>query len=184
MSSELAWLLSPDAKSAEALGVELGKLDAEASLFGLLCAESAKVGAALLVRGYTAGLLGAHPQTAVKVNETIDALQTEAPDVAFECSVAGGETTRVLERGLSQVRLGGLKADRLVGFLWFVGNRRPTVSEFAEILGAIAPVVGDMNEGLLSWAVTLVAFACTTTRRVKPRRFWKTMAQEKECGDS
>ncbi len=158
ISSELAWLLSPDAKSAEALGVELGKLDAEASLLGLLCTESAKAGAALLVRGYTAGLLGAHPQTALKVNETIDALQTEAPDVAFECSVAGGETTRVLERGLSQVKLGRLKADRLVGFLWFVGNRRPTPAEFANVLDAITPAVGDMNEGLLSWAVTLVAY--------------------------
>jgi hypothetical protein len=158
ISNELAWLLSPDAKSAEALGVELGKLDAEASMLDLLYAESAKTGSALLARGYTTGLLTAGPEAAGKVNRAIDSLEANAPDLAFECSVVGGELTHVLPRGLSQVQLGRLKADRLVGFLWFIGNRRPTASEFAEILGAIALAVADMNEGLLSWAVTLVAY--------------------------
>lgn len=155
---ELAWLLSPDAKSAEALGVELGKLDVEASMLNELYAASSESGSVLLARGYTAGLLSACPEAAGKVNQALDSLEASAPDLAFECSVAGGESTNVLQRGLRQASLGRLKADRLVGFLWFVGNRRPTAAEFAETLGAIAPAVGEVDEGLLSWAVTLVAY--------------------------
>jgi hypothetical protein len=158
MSSELAWLLSPDAKSAEALGVEIGRLDTDASMLAFLYAESAKAGSVLLARGYTAGLLGSSQSAAPKVNEAIDSLEDHAPELAFECATAGGTATRVLERALSQVKLGRLKADRLAGFLWFVGDRRPTASEFAGILGAIAPAVCDMSRGLLSWAVTLVAY--------------------------
>jgi hypothetical protein len=52
LTAELPWLLSSDAKSAEALGAELGKLDTDASLLGTIYSESAKAGSAPLANGY------------------------------------------------------------------------------------------------------------------------------------
>ncbi len=165
LRAEMSWLLSSDALSAAALGEELGKLDADVSLLAMLFKESGRTGSAQLGKGYIAGLMKHHPEHIDVVNRALSALEKAAPEVAFEFAVSAGEKVAPLERTLAQVKAGKVAASRLVGFLWTVGNRSPSVKEFGDVLEVITDASGDMDEGHMSWAVTLLAYRLHSDRK-------------------
>jgi len=85
IAKHLAWLNSPEAMASFELGQELGLLDKDASLFGLIQSDTSN--SAPLLRGYLAGLLKLSPTVPAFLVTWLDEKMKSDPVLAFH--VAG-----------------------------------------------------------------------------------------------
>jgi len=156
---ELDWLLSPEARSAMLLGVELGKIDsATAHLSAIVSAVAQPRQNLALARGYLAGLLIAHPEHSGAVNLALDRL-SENPEVAYELALVCGRPVKSLQRTLASIRAGKLNASYLQGFIMGYDPQDPlTTQELEEVLAVLLQAMNSGDESSTRVAVQLIGY--------------------------
>ncbi|GIK40539.1 MAG: hypothetical protein BroJett011_43720 [Chloroflexota bacterium] len=158
LERELEWLCSKNAKSAVILGQKLGKQDPEGLLLNTIFESALRFQTAALGKGYIYSLLDIAPWHSVRLNMLLDKIESDAPGLAYELFMAGGEATNALERALGLVEVGKLPVTFLNSFSRGIGSRPLHAQEFRKILERFVGAVEHGNTDAVQVAIMFVAF--------------------------
>lgn len=156
LGQEISWLCSDQAKSAGVLGLELGKLDENASQCEPVLLAAAASSNSALARGYVAGLLERHSQHLETVNRLLDQVQIQHARVAYEICVVGGRRTGAITRTLRLVDVGQLEPACLEIFGAGIDGEPLTGDELSGILASFAAAAGAGNEQAARYGVAFL----------------------------
>jgi len=137
LTEEIEWLCSPTARSAAYLGDELGREDGAGALVDLVFESAVRYGSSALARGYVNGLVNAFPHIVERVNTYIDKIGDEAPELAAEISLAGGDNTRAFQRILELVDSGKLSTWYFRRLSHGIGSRLLSQEEIERMLAIV-----------------------------------------------
>jgi len=154
LQQEFGWLCSPDARSAGALGFQLGFLDTEGRLLDLIVSAGVKEKSSALASGYISKLLEGSTRHATRLNEILDAIEGFNGPLAFEFATAGGDRLKALERGLRLVDEGRIPTEALGVFSMGMRDRPLVKQEFAEVLKRF--LTGVDNHKVWRLAITFI----------------------------
>jgi hypothetical protein len=147
LASQLDWLASPEAQSAERLGFALGRIDA-ASTCGRMIFEHAIVrNTAPLLRGYLRGMVYTHRPPSAELLELMTTLESAHPELAVDVLVYGGDSFDALNRILRLVDSGAVSASHLASLGGGLGGRHLTTEEVGRILPYFTRVPGAPKGG-------------------------------------
>lgn len=157
-SREIEWICSADAKSSALLGEEIGKLDKDATFLDLVFESAFRFRSPNFARGYIRGLLTAFPNHADRINEWIDKIQIESPELAFELALAGGDSTKALQRALQLVDDKKLPAVYLHEFLYGIGHRPLSLEEIEQVLVRLVKPSESGDNAVVRVCIKFIAF--------------------------
>ncbi len=156
LERELAWLVSPEARSAFRLGESLCQADSGGILLDRILSRIPIAGGTLLARGYLERLVTTHPELLGRANNLLDQLQVEAPRVAYDVIWAAGDEVRKVERLFRMIDAGGLSADFLRDVEFGVRGRPLRPDEFHGALQRLMSAAESGNDRAASVAVHLL----------------------------
>ncbi len=153
LSSELSWLYSGEARSADALGMHLGRLDEHGDLLDQLADAAVGRPDVAFLRGYVIGLLDNRPTVAGRVSDLLDRLTPTHPDLAFELLTTGLTFLNPLGRTLALVDAGLLPATHLRLYWRLIGTRSLSTDELTAVLTRMLAAAGggDAEGGAARW---------------------------------
>jgi len=158
LADELAWLCSPEAKSAAELGQEIGTQDPEGTFLEMAVESALHHESTAFARGYIHGLLRSTRLLREKLNSLLDRAQESAPALAYELFSVGGDQTNALERTFRLVDEGKLPALYLQGFSMGVGSRPLQTSEFQGALGRLLAAIEQGESRATEVAIRFVGY--------------------------
>lgn len=132
--NDIEWLCSPDARSSTNYGLVLGKLDSKMLFLSQIVHASLRYKSVGLSKGYIRGLLTSYPECSGQVNQLIDKVQSENPEIAYELFIVGGDLTRSLTRTIELIDSLRLPVTALRAFAYGIDNRDLTNEECKIIL--------------------------------------------------
>lgn len=154
LEDNLDYLVSPEARSAAMFGVVLGRQDVGAKYLDLIVNRSRQAQSGVLLRGYISGLLETDPQKAALVNEVIDKLESDDPQIAVEMITSVIDVTDAVRRLLRMISAGRIPA-AYVQYLHYGGVvRKASSTIFAALLRTLVPQ--DSPAEHLKYAVDLI----------------------------
>ena len=154
--SQLEWLGSSAATSADLIGGEIGQRDSDSSLGLLIVADSKHRDSAGLLRGYINGAVAAGRTFTDEFKSGIDKLQIHNPLVAADSIRHAGDSLDVLNRMLSLVATGNISARVLSGFAYHYGDRELTDDEMGQVLCEILQRESTSKDGSIGAAIELL----------------------------
>jgi hypothetical protein len=154
LEANLNFLLSPEASSAAPFGLLLGRQDPDAQHLGSVIGGARRTRSSALLRGYISGLLQAAPQQAIRINELLDHLEHEDPQIAAEIVACTIDVTDAVSRFSRMISAGQLNAG-YVQYLHYGGAiRKATSANVAWLLRAL--VAPESSPERLKFAVELI----------------------------
>jgi hypothetical protein len=156
--SELPWLMSEEARCKDLLGREIGKRDEDAKYIDILVKKAVATGSSGLGAGYVNGLLQNHQHHTKLVNEVIDTIQNDSPRVAYDLFMAGGSSTKDVERVLKLVDAKALPAEFLRGLLYYAAQRTMPSETMKAVLERLLGAGKEGNKRAAGIAVELIAY--------------------------
>lgn len=142
----LSWLFSKEAKSSYYLGIELGKLDKKINFLNLLIKAAIDFKETSLTKGYLTSIINLDEDHTEYINEVFDKIQNEAPVIAHELCLVGGDNTRSFERSILLFDEGLLLPMHLSAFIYGIGDRGLTAHETIIIIERLLPYVYKGDE--------------------------------------
>ena len=127
-------ICSDAAYHAAYLGQEIGKSDQEGSCLDLILESTLRFRSAGLARGYVGKLLEVCPAHSERVNEQIDRIEEEAPELAYELFMAGGDKTKAIARTFKLFDSGRLSIAYFQRLSVGLSGRRLSSEEFEQVL--------------------------------------------------
>ena len=134
LTAELDWLASPEAQSAERLGLALGQSDTPGNCGRMIFEHAIIRGAAPLLRGYIRGLVQAQRLPSAELLALMGKLESTHPVLAVDILGCAGDSFDAFHRILRLVDAKAVSPRYLVGFARGVGPRELTVDEVTRLL--------------------------------------------------
>ncbi|HUW14238.1 MAG TPA: hypothetical protein VM537_31235, partial [Anaerolineae bacterium] len=98
LDEELGWICSAEAKGAAYFGDELAQVDEDAALLEEVFGSVLQHQSALFARGYVLGCLRSRRDRIPSINEWIERIERESPQLAYDLFIVGLGDTHALER--------------------------------------------------------------------------------------
>jgi len=147
LKQELAWLCSPEALNAGALGYELALLDRVGALIDLLVQGTMHFPSAALARGYIHGLVETRAAVGDCLNRLLDDIEQQAPERAFQLAIAAGHIVHPAERAFRLIDARALPPAYLQALMFGSVTLTLNAEEYKEALHrlVIAAESGDSD---------------------------------------
>ncbi len=159
LQSEIEWLCSPQAMSVWALGYAMGTYDVNANCLEIIMHSVAETHNTGLAREYLRSLVVNYPQHIDVVNRWIDKFEIQAPAVAYDLLIGGGDATRAVQRALNLIDQGTLSLEYLNSFVIGISQRALSIEEFYEIFQRlINSLETEKDISIIKIALKLVAY--------------------------
>ncbi len=155
---EADWLYSSNAKNALILGQELGNLDEEAELLDFISKSSIRFESVELARGYVYSHLEKFPHHAVIINEKIDHILEESPEIGYELYMAGGTLMNAFQRTIRLVDNKKLPAKYLGRFMFGAFGRDLTPEKLQQILERLSEDIENGDSGAIQISLQFLHF--------------------------
>ncbi len=149
LRAELPWLFGEQARAGEELGVEVGRRDTDAAFFEEIAGTALASPHQGFARGYTRGLMEAHPEHAERVNRWLDQHEADTPLLVAELAIAGGKRTGALERVLRLFDRGALPAHALFPWNFASGAEPLAADQFEELIERLTRAAREGNADAL-----------------------------------
>lgn len=118
LEAVLPFLNSPEAASASVFGDAVARFDPEAKHLDRVIVAAVRSQANAFARGYVGRLAVLFPASAARLNEWLDRLEKDAPELAYFLALAAPAVSRPLERTLRLISLKKLPIQSLQNFAW------------------------------------------------------------------
>jgi hypothetical protein len=158
LKKEADWLYSSNAKNALILGQELGNLDGEADLLDFIFKSSIRFESVELARGYVYSHLEKFPHHAVIINEKIDRILEESPEIGYELYMAGGTLTNAFQRTIRLVDDKKLSAKYLGGLMFGAFGRDLTPDKLQQILERLSEDIENGDASAIQISLQFLHF--------------------------
>ena len=155
---EVDWLYSSHAKNTLVLGQELGNLDEDVILLDFIFESCIRFKSVELARGYVYSLLEAYPHHAALINEKIDCILEDSPEIGYELYLAGGKLTNAFQRTIQLVDDKKLSARYLGRFMLGFAGRDLTLEELTQILERLLDGLGKGDSAVIHISLQFLAF--------------------------
>jgi hypothetical protein len=156
LTSELDWLASPEAQSAERLGFALGRIDGVGDCGQMIFEHAITHKAAPLLRGYIRGMVFAQRAPSAELLESMARLESAHPELATDILVYGGDSFDALNRILRLVDSQAVPA-RHLSSLGGLGRRHLTSDEVNRVLPYFTRTAQGNEAGTLLAGVRFLA---------------------------
>jgi hypothetical protein len=138
LEANLAFLMSPEARSASTFGVLLGRKDTSGNTLETILSAARESRSSALLRGYVGALLQSSPAQRHRISLILDELERADPEMAAEIIVADVNSTDPVKR-LTRLVGSGRLSPRHLEYLHFGGVvQRASSRQFAELLRVLA----------------------------------------------
>jgi len=145
--SQLPWLGTREALSAERLGFAVGQIDEKSVCASMIFEYAIANGVAPLLRGYVRGLVFVERQPTTELLELMNQLVVARPEMAVDILGYGGDSFDAVNRVIQLVETKKISPRFLGGFAMGVGRRELRVDEIELFLPyfARAAANGDVD---------------------------------------
>jgi len=158
LKKEADWLYSSNAKNALILGQELGNLDEEAVLLDFIFKSSIRFESVELARGYVYSHLEKFPHHAVIINEKIDRILEESPEIGYELYMAGGTLMNAFQRTIRLVDDKKLSAKYLGRLMFGALGRDLTPEKLQQILERLSEDIENGDSAAIQISLQFLHF--------------------------
>jgi hypothetical protein len=139
LEANLAFLTSPEARSATTFGVLLGRKDISGNCLAPILSAARETRSSALLRGYVGGLLQSSPGQRDRTSHILDELEGDDPEMAAEIIIADVNATNPVTR-LTRLVGEGKLSPRYLQYLHFGGIvQGASGPQFAEVLKVLTP---------------------------------------------
>lgn len=143
----LDWLASNEARSAQCLGIAIGRIDEESVAGGMIFEHAILSGTSPLLRGYIAGLVSSRRQPTDELLDLMSRLESAYPELAIEILSYAGDDFDALNRAIRLVEAGDVSPRVLAGFATRVGGRKLSADEVSRLLPYFSKAASSGDAG-------------------------------------
>jgi hypothetical protein len=130
----LDWLAGHEARSAERLGLALGRIDESDACGKMIIEQAIRRQSAPLLRGYVRGLVFAERPATDEFLRLMRELEAAHPEMAVDILVSGGDRFDALNRVIRLVESHAVSPRFLATFAMGIGRRELSVEEVGRLL--------------------------------------------------
>ncbi|PAW27859.1 hypothetical protein BKC07_16890 [Peribacillus simplex] len=124
----------------------MGKLDNKLNFLSLLIAAAIDFKETSLTKGYVTSIINFQENNGEYIDEVFDKIQNDAPVIAHELWLAGGDKTRAFQGSILLFDQGKRLPIHLSAFIYGIGDRGLTSKETIIILDRLLPNVYKGDE--------------------------------------
>jgi len=157
-ATELDWLMSPDAQSAELFGREIGLLDSDLMMLSVIFEAAVSYQSTALARGYLIGHIENGCHLIDRVNGFLDEIEVKSTHVGFDLWIVGGSRTHALDRTLRQITSGILKPSTLRAFMYGLDGQPLSNEVFSELFTRLCTFSEAGDDGASDVALDYIGF--------------------------
>jgi len=143
----LAFLGSPEARSAGLLGQELGMRDVKGKYLDVVIESAKQAQSTAFARSYITGLLSVSSAQAKRVNEHLDKIEASVPRAVFDLALEPYQHTDPIARTLRMVKADQLPVEFLGGLYFGKLLQSATAEELVAIFHLLIRTGNDANIG-------------------------------------
>jgi hypothetical protein len=134
LAAELDWLVSPEAQSAERLGVAIGAIDGAGHCGRMIFEHAITSRVPSLLRGYIRGMVHDHRSPSADLLTLMARLEATHPELAVDILPFAGDSFDALNRMLRLVDSGTVSARYLANLAMGLGLRELTTQEVNRLI--------------------------------------------------